>query len=409
MTRKISYFYNPSSNNWNSRYFIDGQSAFHQGDDAPDDNFLPADEDYQRIHATIRAESLEKTQDLTNFPNDNNIEDFLRWKQINAQGESYEYWTNNLPTKEDRQNLKPLHGAVFYDQLVDLIKSKVKIVRSPQHVFNEDNKLLLAQVINNYCLYITKKSENFQLVAVSDTYPDQSNDLFRFNGLNLEIEGQIHDLSSGHLGRMDFLSNIVSSGKSFICYDTLELLKAYLSHRVLPFHECIYLNPQVSQSVRIAGELIDKFEEDQLSVQVKILNRSLEGGKHHILDIKSWGIAISSSRSQTDQVLSTVLRLYRQNYPLFAQRSAPKLATQIADGVAVATLEGFNQEQYSFNGHRAYIFDKSWAAFKFYQMSTSSVTHHDIQTFKQILQQECRQSQIDIYNISFPNRMTFRR
>ena len=409
MTRKIRYSSNSSTSRQNSRYFVGGRSAFHQGDNTSEGGFQSADDDYRQIYATIRASNLEKVQDLTNFPNDNSIEDFLRWQQINTQRKSYEYWTNILPTKEDRQNLKVLYGAVFYDQLVNFVKSRVSIIQSPQYASHKDNKLLLTQVLNNYRHYITKKSENFQLTAVSDNYPERSNDLFKLNGLNLEIAEKIYDLTSGHLAKLGFLSNIVSYDKSFICHYTSEFLKTCLSQGELPFHECIYLNPQINQSIRIAGELIDRFEENQLSVQTRILNRAIEAGKHHILDIKSWGIAIYVNRAQTNQVLDTILRLYRQNHPLFTQRLVPKLATQIADGIAVATLEGFNQEQYSFNSHRASVVDKAWSDFKFYQMSTSSVTHHDIQTFKQLLQQECRQKQIDIYNISFPDRMTFRR
>lgn len=400
MTGRRSHFNNPLAGY---------QPEYHQGDYAQGGGIGDPDEEYRRICATIAVEDVEKARDLDNFPDSNVLEDFLRWKQINVGTSSYEYWSNVLPSKEDRQNLKPIYGAVFYDQLVNFIDAKIDVAQSEHYRASGDNKLLLTQILNNYRHYISKKSETFQASLAAYGYPEKSNDLFRLNGLNLDIGGQIYDLTDRHLPKVGFLSNIISGDKSSVRYYTPALLKAYLAGGGAPFHCCIYLNPQINQAVRVAEELIGEFEEAGLAIRADIFNRAIDAGGHHILDTNSWGIAIFSDKLQTGKILDATLRCYKRNYSLFAQRPTPKLAVQVADGVAIATQEGFDQERYSFNEHRVQVFDKAWDDFKFYQMSPSSVTPHDIAMFKQLLEQECRLNQIDLQNISFPDRMVFRR
>ena len=388
-----------------------GSSSFGDGDSSsglPGDGAGGQHDEYKQICDSITADSVEKAQAIDNFPTDNEIEEFLRWRQLNTQRGSYEYWASDLPTKEDRQNLKPLYAAVFYDQLANLIKSRVKIMPTPDREAQGDNKLLLTQILNNYRHYITQKSENFQAAAVLNQYPHPNNDLFSFNGLDMAIGDSIYDLSAGYDLKTGFLSNITFKDKQSVWYCADELLRAYLSRQEVQLHHCIYLNPQVNQSIRVASELIDKIEESRLAVKARILNRATEGGNHHILDMRSWTVVIYVNKVQTDYALDLILRYYKQNYPAFVGRAVPKLAVQIAHGIAIATQEGFDLDRHSFNMHRAEVVDKAWKDFEYYQMSPSSVTHHDIQTFKRIFQEECRKNKVDVRNLAFPDPMTFR-
>lgn len=332
----------------------------------------------------------------------------MRWRQINSQRKSYEYWAFNLPTKLDRQNLQPLYGAVLYDQLINLIKAKVKVLPAPALGDQGEDRLLTAQILNNYRHYLTQKSASFQSAAASNQYPHPSNDLFGLNGLNLAEGEHVHDLSLEYKTKAGLIANIISDEKESITYCTAELLQAYLQRQEVPLQYCIYLNPQISQTVRVATELIDKFEASRLAARTNIFNRAIEGGSHHVVDTKSWSIAIYVNQVQMDYALDLILRHYKQDYLAFADRPTPKLAIDIAHGVAVATQEGFDNDRYSFTTHRSSIFDGTWKEFEYYQMSTSSVTHHDIQTFKQILQRECGKHQIDTRNIAFPDPLAFR-
>ena len=377
---------------------------------APGDGSAPDPDDaYRQISDSIRAGDIDKIRSLDNFPTDNEIEDFLRWKQLNTHREAYGYWAFGLPTKDDRANLLPLYGAVFYDQLVNLVKSKVRCLSLPEAEGGQGgDKLLTTQILNNYRHYLTQKSASFQLAAASDNYPHLSNDLFNLNGLNLTAGDQVLDLSLEYEAKAGLISNMISAEKEFVTHCTAYLLNAYLLRQAVPLQYCIYLNPQISQSVRVAAELIDKFETSRLAVKTDILNRATEAGSHHILDIKTWSIAVYVNQAQIDYALDLILNHYRQDYLAFAGRTIPKLAAGIAHGIAVSTQEGFDSDRYSFNGHRSDMFDTAWKEFEYYQMSASSVTHHDIQTFKQILQRECGKRQVDVRNISFPDSITFR-
>ncbi|MYB40291.1 hypothetical protein F4X86_03455 [Candidatus Saccharibacteria bacterium] len=408
MGNNFLYFNNYFGDRPGAGAFDDENYNGHLNHRPPGDNPPDPDGAYQRISDSISADSVDKVQALDNFPTDNEIEEFLRWKQINPQRNSYQYWAFNLPTKDDRQSLQPLYGAVFYDQLVNLIKSKVKVLSLPEMEGQGEDRLVTAQILNNYRHYLSQKSASFQLAAASNDYPHVSNDLFSLNGLNLAEGDQVHDLSLEHAAKAGLMSNIISAEKEFVTHCTAGLLHAYLLNQVVPLQYCIYLNPQISQSVRVVTELINKFEDSRLVVKTDILNRAIEGGSHHILDIKSWSIAVYVNKAQVDYALDLILGHYKQDYLAFDGRTVPKLAASVAHGIAVSTQEGFDQDRYSFNGHRSNMFDITYKEFEYYQMSASSVTHHDIQTFKQILQRECGKHQVDVRNIAFPDPMTFR-
>ena len=360
---------------------------------------------YQEMRATIVADKIANIRNLDNFPEDYEIGEFLRWQHAHPDIKAHEYWCSTTPTKEDRQCLTELHGAVFHDQLGDLIKSKVQILQSPQCEHPPQNKLLLDEILAGYRYLITSRSENLQRTIVTSGYPGKNSELFNFNGLDVQFDNQSFDLSRSSIEVVKgLLSNIVCD-KRFMYYSTEELVNLYFSKQHFAFHNRIYLNPSLHASVKVFGDLIDRFEEYSLPINMKIFNRAFEAGhKHQYGSVRADGIIIYTNHEHTDTALQLVLSCYMQHYSSFEDRVSPKLTTQIAPGVSLATHEGFDEEKYSFLTHRSYMFDQAWEHFKFIQEfnPTASFSNQDIYTFKQLLIQECDKRQVDKRNISFP-------
>ena len=409
MQRDISRFHDPlvSSGSINSQS-SQLKAPQTQRVVSQEPHFRFSSREYQQICASIRADNLDKIRSLVHFPIDNNIEDFLRWRQFNDHHDSCRYWMYHLPSAEDRQSLKPLAGVEFYNQLSEFINSKVMIMQSPQYdrASTEKNESLFKRILDNYRSKITRQSKEFRDIVTRGDYPDFTSALFGFNGLNVNIGGQAHDLSQKHAKKPYFLSNIISNTESFVSYMTSELLKNSFESGDLKTHTGIYLNPHIGVTVSVLSEIIEQLEHERLPAHIKILNRAGEASKQHILEIQSESIVIYTSVAHTDQVLNIILDYYKQNYSFFMGRPTPKLAIRVADGIAIATQEGYD-EKYSFNSHRSLLIDQVWEDFKFYNMS-NSFSQSDIQVFRQLLMQKFQQNQIDTHNIAFPDPLIYR-
>ena len=370
---------------------------------------------WRAIKATVRADSFEAARDLSNFPGDNELEDFVQWR-INHphEGSSYSYWCSEMPTARDFEFLTPLGGAAFYEQLAGLIGEKARIMLSPHREHSPESRAVIGRVLENYRQKLARQVAEFQQRVVARDYPPKTDELFSFNGLKVNFAGQEHDLSRSQVEIVPgWLSNVASHSRSFVNYVSSEALKRHYfqkhdgrrpgtgqeTHR-------IYLNPDPRQAVDIAGNLIERFEggPNPLPVTMMIYNRAVEAGAKHLLSVRSEGIVLYTHEEHTDEVLQAVLSCYKQHYLAFAHRPVTKLAARIAEGVAIASQEGFDADQTSFLGHRAGLFDEAWQEFKYYQEAhfSATVTAQDLQVFKQCLAVVLSKNDIDTRNLAFP-------
>ena len=370
---------------------------------------------WRAIKATVKATSFEDAQDLSNFPGDHELEEFLQW-HINHPHEedSYSYWCREAPTPRDFEFLTPLGGAAFYEQLVGLISEKTRIVQSPYCEHPPENQAVIDQVLQNYRQQLARQVEEFQQRVLTNDYPAKTDELFGFHGLRVCFGDQEHDLSRSQIEIVPgWLSNVIPKSRSFVQYVSSEALKRYYfqkhdgrqagfeqeSHR-------IYLNSDPEHAVAIARSLIERFENPQAPLPVTMLihNRATEAGGRHLLSVRSEGMVLYTREEHTNAVLEAVLSCYKQHYLAFAQRTVPKLTAQIADGVSMASQEGFDADQVSFIKHRSELFDAAWQEFKYYQEAhfSATVTSQDVQVFKQCLAVVLGKNDIDTQNLAFP-------
>ena len=370
---------------------------------------------WQAVKATVKAVSFEDAQDLHNFLDDNELEEFLQW-HINHPYEesSYSYWCSEMPTPRDFEFLTPLGGATFYEELVGLISEKVSIAQSPYREQPPESQTVIDQVLQNYRQQLARNVEEFQHRVITNNYPLKTDELFAFHGLKVCLDEQEHDLSRSYIELIPgWLSNIVAQSRSFVQYASSEALKHYYFQkndgRRAGFEQethRIYLNPDPEEAVMIAGKLIERFEDPQnpIPVTMKIYNRAIEAGKRHLLSVRSEGMVLYTHEEHTNEVLEVVLDCYRQYYLAFAQRHVPKLTAQIADGISMASQEGFDADRKSFIKHRSELFDTAWQDFKHYQEAhfSATVTSQDVQVFKQCLAGVLSENDINAQNLAFP-------
>ena len=126
----------------------------------------------------------------------------------------------------------------------------------------------------------------------------------------------------------------------------------------------IYLNPDIGDQVAVFRDLISKIENRGLQFLGKISTRDNELDRAIAQEDRNVGnfnmelparlrtdsILISPDENQEDEVLRTVLEYVRAKPRAFASRPVPKLALEIAPGIAVATE--ISDRQISFNRHR---------------------------------------------------------
>ena len=367
------------------------------------------------VKKTVKAVSFEDAQDLRNFPSDNELEEFIQW-HINHPHEenSYSYWCSETPTPRDFEFLTPLGGAAFYEQLVGLISEKTRIVQSPYCEHPPENQAVIDQVLQNYRQRLAWQVEEFQQRVITNDYPLKMDELFSFYGLKVCFGDQEHDLSRSQIELIPgWLSNIIPKSHSFVQYVSSEALKQYYFQkhdgRQVGFEQeshRIYLNPDPEHAIAIARNLIERFENLQAPLPVTMLlyNRAVEAGRRHLLSVRSEGMVLYTHEEHTNAVLEAVLSCYRQHYLAFAQRPVSKLTAQIADGVAMASQEGFDADQVSFIQHRSGLFDAAWQEFKYYQEAhfSATVTSQDLQIFKQCLAVVLSKNDINIQNLAFP-------
>ena len=371
---------------------------------------------YQAVKSTIKATTFEQARDLQNSVDEHVLEDYLYWQITHPNAESYSYWCSDTPSKRDFEFLTPLGGAVFYNQLNNLVQEKTQILQSPHCQHSEEQRVTLERVLDNYRQQLSHKSEIFQQKVITGEYPDKRDELFNLNGLKVSLDQQEHDLSRSYAEIVDgWLSNVVTYNHSFVEYASTEFVNQHYfqkrdgkPRRFTPATHHIYLNPDPEYAIPVAKALIERFEHpsNPLPVHMKIFNRSIEAGKKHLLLVRSEGIVIYTHEEDTNAVLEAVMRsCYMQYYLAFAQRATTKLATPVAEGIAIASQEGYNSEEISFLGHRSQLFNDAWQEFKYYREinHSATVTQQDIQVFRQCLSDVLGKNNIDPHNIAFPD------
>ena len=369
----------------------------------------------QEARKAIRARTISEIENLEHFPSDEDLLRYMQLRQTNPDASSYKYWVQYEPTSHDRHDLELPAIADFYSGLADFIKSKIKPVRLPGYQHSQAKEDDLRKSLDDYRLRIEQKEQSFRNLVNQGIYPDMKypagND-FIFSGLFIEAAGRMHDLSK-RTWAGDLISNI-GVDRKFVYYATENMSNQFVTFadRELPVHHRIYLNPKISRTIEVAGQLSDALDAENLQAMYKIMNRAQEATrkKGQVLEIRSEGIVVYCNKYHTNRVLEIILECFESNYEAFKDRLAPKLATDIAPGIAVATEEGLSKrysfkrysfKRYSFNGHRAAIISDAWGIFKQQESLISTISHQDLGLFKQILQGQFRRYHVDPRNISF--------
>ena len=155
-------------------------------------------------------------------------------------------------------------------------------------------------------------------------------------------------------------------------------------------------------------DLIDIFEANRVDVRLKVFNWAIAAGDRPPGRVRSEGITVYSSAGEVDRILALILDYYQSNPEAFAERPAPPLATEVAPGIGIATQEGFDGNQYSFNSHRAEVFDQAWHLLQQSDLDPDMPLDRQVANFKYVLKWLCVQEDINIdpNNIAFPGPAT---
>ena len=364
---------------------------------------------------------IEDIRDRLNFPDDRCLEDFMQWCLRHPQRiNSYSYWSSASPTRHDLEVLIPDGGIAFHQQLIALMQSRLRIVQSPYCEKPADHQQLIRAIVA-YRQSLAAKAVEFQRRVADGSYPDKSDPLFSLNGLTVEADGSEHDLLANYREVVDgWLPNLSVYSQSFVNYSSTESLNKHYfwkrdgkEHNIKPEHHRIYLNPNPDRALEIAAWLMDYSEDPDhpLALQMKIYNRAIEAGRARLPSIRSEGIVVYTYEEHTNAVLRAIQICHAEHYSAFARRTVSKLAVPVAEGVAVASNEGLDDDRLSsqplsFLGHRARIFDEAWKIFQCYREAyyAATITPQELATFKQCLISTLSEHGVDTSNIAFPRR-----
>ena len=363
-------------------------------------------QEYQETCYSVRADNIEDVKRLENFPSDRELRNYMLWRRQHSGKEAYRYWVSNPPTKEDLYNLRPSAAAAFYGQLADFVTSKISVEHSLKFVQPILDETSLEKFVSDYRRGVVQKSENFQALVAESGYPEKIDQSFKLSGLNLQIGEKSCDLVAEPWGIDGFLANILMFQEGFIWHVTADRVGKYFAETDYR----VYLNPQIDQAISMADKLTSDFQNRNLPIMTKILNRSVEvAGKQHISTVRSEGLIVYASENEINEVIEVILNCYQQDFQAFANRRTPKLAAMIAPGIAVATNQNLGKKT-SFNRHRTRIIESAWEAFELQSTPSedvfSVISQEEIETFKRLLKAELSSNQVDIRNISFPDNVT---
>lgn len=368
-----------------SQESLDSKASFLEKKDVKNDHILVKEsrelhQQDQEMRSSIRAWDLESIKKLNNFPDETLIEDFLFWRNSHPKSNVYKFVISLPSWEKNRQGLNSLLGFRLQNELINFIKSEVKLFK-PDFIENSvEYAQKEARELNDYHLYLNSKSTELrEYIETHHSYP------YNENWTVLHLEGLP-------------VSNIVNSGKSFIVHFTESVLEKYSREKI---SERIYLNPRAENSIQIASQLVKEFEASNLAVQTKILNRAIDVSRKDSCEIRSEAIVVYSCPSETNQVLNKVLNCYMQNYQAFKYQPVTKLATKIAPGISVSTNQGFSSREESFNVHRAKMFSDAWDQLQ-PMRSSRGITYEDMSNFEILLKESCRKNGVNINNIAFP-------
>ncbi|MYB40290.1 hypothetical protein F4X86_03450 [Candidatus Saccharibacteria bacterium] len=355
----------------------------------------------------IRAKTIGEIENLEHFPSEQELSGYMELRLVYKRANSYLYWVEDLPSAEDRRDLEPAALADFYGGLADFISSRAALVDVSSGLRSPQEMDLLRGCLGDYSSRITQKAENFRELVSGGGYPSQQDfeKNFVFNGLNIKVGDKVRDLCHGLGWSGDLMSNI-DVRPLFVSYWTEAMAhqKVVFAGKTLPLHYRIYLNPELSRTLEIAGRLSDAFEHENLHVMHEIMNRPYNVAQYRgrIGGVRTEGITVYCNRYHANRALEIILECFEDNYDFFKDRPTPKLATPVAPGVAVASHEGFETMGYSFDSHRSNIITDAWEDFASQNGGMAmTVSHQSIHAFRQVLETEFRKHRINPRNIAF--------
>ena len=355
----------------------------------------------------IRATTISEVENLEHFPSDQELLDYMQARLVYKQGGIHEYWVYAPATVEDRRDLELPALAGFYGSLADFIESRVGLVDISPEPRSALELGLLQDCLDSYSARIAQKVSSFCELAERGDYPswkDFQKD-FVFDGLNIRLKSKVHDLCRDAGWPAGLMSNI-HTGCRFIRYWTEAMAhqKVVAAGKELPLHYRIYLNPTISKTPEIAGQLSDAFERENLHVINEIMNRPYDFCQRQgrISGVGTEGITVYCNKYHANGALAIILKCFESNYDLFEGRPCHRLATPVAPGIAVTAHEGFETTGYSYDFHRSNIIADAWEDFSAQHADmASTVPHQAVHAFKQVLEAEFRKHQINPRNISF--------
>lgn len=350
--------------------------------------------------SSIRAETIEAAQNLANFPTAQELEDYMGWRLRYPDARDYRYWISDPVSVADYLDLEPPARANLHGDMADFISSKIKITRHPEASDKRADNYLL----ENYKGDILRKSADVQaLIAAGDPLGDFSQ-RSEFGNLNLQYtRGGSCDLTRNIYveGGMLAMSNILLS-RTFVRHLTPAVIDSCLTRAEWPAMDYrVYLNPRLSRAGAAATELTTIWDRQNLPAITKILNRVAEtAGQRRVRSVRNEGMVVYCDRESIDRLLTAALDYYNRNASDFSDRRTPKLATQIAPGLAVATNEGLSGR--SFNSHRSAIFESAWIEFQSGRPdSAAQIVLKDVEVFRGILLEKLHENGVYLRNISF--------
>lgn len=350
----------------------------------------------------IRARTWDEAKSLDNFPDDDYLAGYLRWRQDYPTAKSYGYLIRRPAGPEDRQSLDSRLGAAYHYQLAGLVGQRLKLEPSPDYIHPPQNQAAIDRAKAAHQEELNAKVQSLWTRAAGGNYPPPDDPDFKLDGFSLKIGDSDHGLDEPFLLDPAYAANVHIPNKSFVHWASQSQVERFLNQQERSISGRIYLNPTVDQNVEVFADLIDLFDQNQAACEAKIFNRALEAGGQPPATIRSEGITVYVPADQADKVLGLVLDYCQNNPEAFAQRQGPPLAVEVAPGVGLATQEGFDA-RHSFNGHRAKIFDKAWELLQTVEMPPSRQPSEQLEAFKYILEQLCLHLGVNPKNIAFAN------
>ena len=254
----------------------------------------------------------------------------------------YDYFVKTTPDNiEVEISHDPERIAKLHSDMTQMISENLKI-----NLADEGLRDYVEAQKSAYLRELTEEdkifSEGAKNHSAGDKLPEKFMSAHEYRGFKMKTAGGEIDISQSGGERAPGVEpniKVQRGGTSqFVHWKTSPVAESWLKGEDVPLTRRIYLNPSTPELIGTFSQIMKGLEQDGIRARGKVTDRSIELFKRATdtpKSVRSEGIVLYLEDKDANNVLQKILKMQEDRPELFANRSTPKIATEVAPGIAI--------------------------------------------------------------------------